>query len=153
MYKSIPKLFETARGSMLFLKIVMTSSSLSISTSSNSTVDRPSSCGLGAYGSNPYHSRSTTSLTFESATLTPSWLLYSLEWIRWLYFAYIAYSRLRVEQSTQTLSSIPHIHHDHCPCRGKWTAKLLFALSIDISQHALRGYVDTSAKHIGICLH
>ena len=126
---------------MLFLKIVMTSSSLSISTSSNSTVYRPSSCGLGAYGSNPYHSGSTTSL------MTPSWLLYSLEWIRWLYYAYIAHSRLRVEQSTQTVSSIPHIHHDHCPCRGKWTAKHLFALAIYISQHALRGYVDTSAKH------
>jgi len=147
MYKSIPKLFETARGSMLFLKIVMTSSSLSISTSSNSTVDRPSSCGLGAYD----HSRSSTSLMFESATLTPSWLLYSLERIRWLYYAYIAHSRLRVEQSTQTLSSIPHIHHDHCPCRGKWTAKLLFALANYISQHALGGYVDTSAKHIGTC--
>ena len=61
------------------------------------------------YGSNPYHSRSTTSLMFESATLTPSWLLYSLEWIRWLYYAYIAHSRLRVEQSTQTLSSIIRI--------------------------------------------
>ena len=100
-----------------------------------------------------YHSRSSTSLMFESATLTPSWLLYSLERIRWLYYAYIAHSRLRVEQSTQTLSSIPHIHHDHCPCRGKWTAKLLFAVANYISQHALGGYVDTTAKHIGICWH
>ena len=97
------------QGDQCYFLIVMTSSSLSISTSSNSTVDRPSSCGLGAYGSNPYHSRSTTSLMFESATLTPSWLLYSLEWIRWLYYAYIAHSRLRVEQWTQTLSSIIRI--------------------------------------------
>ena len=99
------------------------------------------------------NSRSSTSLMFESKTLTPSWLLYSLERIRWLYYAYIAHSRLRVEQLTQTLSSFPHIHHGHCPCRGKWTAKLLFALANYISQHALGGYVDITAKHIGICWH
>ena len=94
-----------------------------------------------------YHSRPSTSRMFESATQIPSWLLYSLERIRCLYYAYIAHSRLRVEQSTQTLSSIPHIHHDHCPCRGKWTAKLLFAVANYISQHAL-GATSTPPQSI-----